>query len=553
MTTVADLVADALDRHCAGPVFGVLGEGTLAITDRLVHRHGRRAVATAREDGAVSMADGYARVSGEVALAAVTHGPGLTNTVTALTEAARARTPMVLLAGDTPVAADGNPQKIDQAAVVAPTGASFWRVRTPSSAADDLVAALRHTVLERIPVVIDVPTDLLLEDVPAAADVSDLGLVDPMPIAPSFAAVEAVRVAVEDAHHVVVLAGRGAIESRDAVVALADHLGAHLATTLLAKGLFTGEVDDVGVCGGFATEMGHDVIRNADVVLALGASLNRFTRDDGRLLDDATVVHVDSDARSLRTHGVVAVHADVETFCRVIVDALPRSNRAESVGSVAAGGPTRRRSDDARGLDLHDVVATLDAALPEDRVVVVDGGHAALSEPSRSMCVTTAGSFVFPLHFGSIGLSLSTAVGAALAANGRPTVCFVGDGGLLMSLAELDTVARESIPLTIVVMNDQAYGWEYHQMAEAGIDTDLSTFDRPSFAAVSRALGVDAVRVATRAELERLTDRIGAADRPLLVEACLDREVRTEWYAAHAAPATAMGDLAATGLTSNHI
>lgn len=541
---VADLVADALDRHCAGPIFGVLGEGTLAVTDRLVHRHGRRTVAAAREDGAVSMADGFSRVSGALGLAAVTHGPGLTNTMTALTEAARARTPMVLLAGDTPAVADGNPQVIDQAAVVAPTGAAFHPVRCPETAATDLLGAFVRARSERIPVVVDLPTDLLHEPVPPDDVVPGPDDGGTSSLLPPTSAVDAVVGALASAEKVVVLAGRGAIASRDEVVALADHLGAWLATTLLAKGLFSGHARDVGVCGGFSDPRGQDVLAAADVVISLGASLSRFTLDDGRLLTGAAIIRVDSDESvlSLADDRQLTVHADTSSFCTALTARIARVNRVEAVGPVATGSPARRHSGSGRGLDLHDVVHFVDGHLPDDRVVVVDGGHAALSEPSRSVRVNRPDSFVFPLHFGSIGLSLSTAIGAAIAADGRPTVCFVGDGGLMMCIAELDTVARAALPLTIVVMNDSAYGWEYHQMAEAGIDTGLSVFERPSFADLASAFGLDAVQVSDLDQLRAVGDRVRASSGPLLIDACLDRDVRTEWYGEHAAPARSMGD-----------
>src|SRR3954469_9084363 len=127
--TVESVIASCVAAAGVSTVFGVLGEGCLAVVDALVHREGVRYIPTSREDGAVLAADGYARVSGGFAAAAITSGPALTNAVTALTEAARARTPMLVLVGDTPPGDFANPQWIDQAAVVAPTGAAFVPLR----------------------------------------------------------------------------------------------------------------------------------------------------------------------------------------------------------------------------------------------------------------------------------------------------------------------------------------------------------------------------------------------------------------------------------------
>jgi acetolactate synthase-1/2/3 large subunit len=141
---------------------------------------------------------------------------------------------------------------------------------------------------------------------------------------------------------------------------------------------------------------------------------------------------------------------------------------------------------------------------------------------------------VFPLHFGSIGLSLASAVGAAFARPDRLTLCVVGDGGFLMSLSELDTAVRHQLELVVVVMNDGGYGWEYHQMRDQGLDPGLSQIPRPDFAAVARGFGADGVVADTLDDVRALRDQIHDLRRPLLIDARLDPDVRTEWYATHA-------------------
>src|SRR4051794_3938888 len=151
---VARAVANVLAGHGASCVFGVLGDGNLPILDALVREYGARYVAAAREDGAVLMADGYARAGGRLGVATVTHGPALTNAVTALTEAARARTPMLLVAADTPPGDRRNPQAIDQEDVVRPTGAGVQWVHSADSAPADVATAIGRAFTERRPIVL---------------------------------------------------------------------------------------------------------------------------------------------------------------------------------------------------------------------------------------------------------------------------------------------------------------------------------------------------------------------------------------------------------------
>lgn len=540
-TTAARAIAAGLAAHGTGPVFGVLGEGNLAVLDALVNEHGCGYVAAAREDGAVLMADARTRVGGGVGIAALTHGPALTNAMTALTEAARARTPLVVLAGDTPLEDLQNPQDIDQAALVAPTGAGFQPVRSARCAPQDVATAFRRAVLERRPVVLDVPTPCLGQLAPPG--VVSTGLVDAAPATPADASIAVAAELLAAAERPLIVAGRGAVAAgaAEALRALAERSGALVCTTLLAKGLFAGDPFDVGLCGSYASSLGRELIADADCVVAVGASLNRFTTNGGALVRPApAVVHVDHDPAAFEqwTAPVAAVLGDARMSALALTDALPPARtsptwrRAETAARL---GEFRFAdefvpADGRDGIDLRSLVLALDDLVPDERTVVVDGGHAALSEPSRCVRVPRPERFVFPLHFGAVGLGLGAAVGASLVHPDEPTLCFVGDGGFLMALAELDTAARLRLPLVVVVLNDGGYGWEYHQMRGRGMDTALSAIARPDFAGVARSLGARAFTATCLDDLTARRDELAGLDGPLLVDAQLDREVVTHWY-----------------------
>src|SRR5690606_26304358 len=122
-------------------------------------------VAAVHEGSAVLMAQGWARVAGKTGLAAVTHGPGLTNAVTALVEGTKAGTPMVLIAGDTPVIDREHAQNIEQPAMVAATGAGFEPLRAPQTVAEDLSRAFYRAQVERRPIVFNVPVEFQWKEI----------------------------------------------------------------------------------------------------------------------------------------------------------------------------------------------------------------------------------------------------------------------------------------------------------------------------------------------------------------------------------------------------
>lgn len=536
---VAEAVAGTLAAHGVSCLFGVLGDGNLPILDVLVREHGADYVAAAREDGAVLMADGYARAGGRLGVATVTHGPALTNAVTALTEAARARTPLLLVAADTAPGDRRNPQAIDQEDVVRPTGAGVQWVHSAESAVADVVRAVRRAFTERRPIVLNVPAPLLgLE----AGDGPGTFRPEPAP-APLPRAEEVARVAdaLARAERPVIVAGRGAAHARDDLIALGERTGALLATTLKAKGFFAGAPFDVGVCGGFAIAVGRELIRRSDLLLAVGAGLNPFTVDGGRMLaGNPVIVHNDvrPEAFGEWTPAGLRVLGDAGAFARMLAEAAePKTGwRTDETAQRIEGYRYEDEypgGSDETGLDPHTVVAALERILPRERTLVVEGGHAALSEPCRGLSVPGPSAFVFPVNFGSIGLGLASAIGAATARPDRVTLALTGDGALMMNLAELDTAVRRGLRLVVVVMNDGAFGYEYHNMLHRGMDVGLSLIPRPDFAAVARAFGARAVTVTKPDELDDLKALIADPSGPVLVDARLTRAVRTRWFAEH--------------------
>lgn len=554
--------AEATSGRAGNRVFGVLGEGTLPIIVEIDRRGLLRYCAAAREDGVVSMADGHARVSGITGLAAITHGPAFTNAMTALTEASRARTPLVLLVGAVPDEQSlGHPQRFHHAAAANAAGAEFVRVRSPRTVAVDVRRALDLARRQSIPVVFEVPTNFYGQadrqrgvlvagsttDVDALE--SELGCVRPVPDR-----IDSLIDELAGAEYPLILGGRGAVRSAAGpdLRELAELSGALLATTLPAKGLFAGDRFDMGICGGFSLPAAARLIGESDAIFAFGAALNPHTVDDGSLFGTrARVIQIDQDARAFGAwlRPAAAVHADASVTARAIIErwrhrgivardgwrtpevaACVEADREPLPTDLAIGSAPDRRPATA-GVEITELIARLDRIAPADRTVVVDGGHAATCEPTRRMWVPDGRSLVFPVNFGSIGLGLGAAIGAATARPDRPVYSFVGDGGLMMSMFELSTAVREQLPLVLVVMNDAAYGWEYHQMIADGMDPGISTIAPQDFAAIAMALGAKAFRVSSISEIDAVAEQVASPTGPVVLDVHIDRSFVTPWYA----------------------
>src|SRR6266511_3783644 len=237
---------------------------------------GVRFVAARHEGGAAVMADAYARTSGRLGVLSVHQGPGVTNALTGITEAAKSRTPMVVLAPDTGAAGARSNFRLDQASLAAGIGAVYERVATPDGAVDDVVRAVRRARAERRTVILGLPLDVQAAEcaAPAPRPLPADPVVEPAP-----EAVAQLAAVLETAERPVFIAGRGARPdaargdaARDAIAELAAASGALLATSAVAKGLFAGDPWYLDVSGGFASPLAAELITAADLVVAWGCT-----------------------------------------------------------------------------------------------------------------------------------------------------------------------------------------------------------------------------------------------------------------------------------------
>ena len=536
-TSVAELAGRTLAELGVGHAFGVVGSGNFHVTNAL-RAGGVPYVAARHEGGAATMADAYARTSGRVGVLSLHQGCGLTNALTGITEAAKSRTPLLVLAADTGAAAVRSNFRIDQDALARAVGAVAERVHSPASALADLVRAYRTAVEQRRTVVLNLPLDV------QAATAPEAGLVPAVaplaPVRPGSEAVAALAALLTSAKRPVFVAGRGARRAGAELRALAEVSGALLATSAVAAGLFPGEPFALGISGGFASPLAAELISGADLVVGWGCALNMWTMRHGALIaPDATVVQVDLDADAIGANRPVhlGVLGDVAATAADVLAAYQERRTGYRTGEVRVAIAERGRwnavaYDDLTGpdgIDPRTLSIALDELLPDERTVAVDSGNF-MGYPSAYLRVPDEHGFCFTQAFQSIGLGLATAVGAALARPDRVTVAALGDGGALMAAAELETVVRLGLPMVVVVYDDRGYGAEVHHFTDG--DHATVTFPETDIAAIGRGYGFDAVTVNAPADLDAVARWVaGPRSAPLLVHARIASDGGAWWLA----------------------
>lgn len=536
MASGFEALAGAVAAEGVDVVFGITGGSNDRMVSELVSRHGVRFVQTRHEQGAVGMADGYSRATGRVGVATVEKGPGLTNTATAMTAARLSRSSVLLIAGDKVTGSRHGNMDIDQPPFIRATAGALQQVNAAETLADEVQLAFRHVRLGLGPIVLNVPTSVSLAEMPPGWSYTPTAAVLPAPQAPAAdpERLAAIVELVSRSSRPVVLGGKGAVLSgaREALVALADGIGAVLVTSLHAKGLFRGHAFDIGVSGGFTPSQGRAILNEADLVLAFGASLNLYTVDHGRLYPNATLVQIDVEPENIGAIAPVdeAVVGDAKATAEALFAALGEDTRngwrsEELATRIAAIDPWADCDFTEREgyVNRHKLVRICEEMLPPDRLLVVGIGHF-MGMPAAQISVPSPQDQVLPWRLGAIGSGLPAAVGAAIGRPDRTVVVFEGDGSFMMTLQDLETAARYRIPLVVIIENDAGYGSERRSMIGRGDDPALANFANPDFAAVARAFGCDGHTVRSAAELRDVLTSLGRPSRPVLIDAMISTE-----------------------------
>lgn len=521
-------LAQSVKDHGLDVMFGLMGDANLFLANHFIQELKGEFVPVAYEGSAVLGAMGYGHLTGRVGVATVTHGPGLSNCMTALIEGARRQSPCVLIAGDTPVADRNNVQGTDQRELIKATGAGFEQVRSPELALNDLAAAFHRAEAEKRPIVLNVPADYMW------------AIVNYRPtVYPSFkTTLSAISGNVFDealgiiawAKRPIVLAGIGAKHARRELCKLAERLDAPLATTLKAKDLFDGHPNNMDIFGTLSTPDGYEAISKSDCIIAFGASLHNFTTDRGKLFDGKRVVQISDDLLTLARFHVpdAGIVADSAIMATQIIELLDEAEIAPSgfIRELSVTSLSKHEAapkvDHAGYVDMAFAMQELDRLLPQDRVLVTDGGRF-MTEVWCRVRATDPQSFIAGTDFGSIGLGLQTAIGMGMAQPKRPLCLFTGDGGFMMGgLNEFNTAVRVGLDLIVIVCNDGAYGAEHIQLKDKGLEAKATEFEWPNFAQVAETLGGEGVTVSDLNGLEGLGPVIEARTKPLLIELRLD-------------------------------
>jgi acetolactate synthase-1/2/3 large subunit len=495
--TGGSLVAESLEAVGAEVAFGVPGIHALAIWEGL-RTSPVRAVGLRTELDAGFAADGYARTSGRPAPLLLSTGPGALISLAALMEAASAHVPVVAIASQIPSELIGQGRGFlhelaDQRASFAPV--VKWTARAGDAAEiPGLVAeAWRRSLTPPSgPVFLEIPVDVLAGE----TDVAPATELDTTPsetaLPPTDALDEAARL-LADAERPVIWAGGGVLRSGawDELRALAERLGAAVATTYMGKGAVP---EDHPLAAGSACdeEPYRGLVAGADVLLAVGTELGAETTGQYELRLSGRLVHVDACPQRIgATYPALGLVGDARAVLAALLERIGGAPQRQGGERVVA----ELRDRIAAGLDEQDrgvergLLQAIREALPRDAVTAWDmtilaywaAAHFPAYEPRT---------FLYPLGSGTLGYAWPAALGASLAAPGRSILAVAGDGGFDYGLAELAAARQHGLDAVLLLVDDGGYGILREYQLDSFGETFSVDLAQPDFPALVEAFGV---------------------------------------------------------------
>ena len=433
-------------EHC----FALLGDANMQVAAKMADL-GIAFTYVQHEHCAIAASMAYARKTQKVGVSTITCGPGLTQIMTALPAAVRAKIPLVVLAGESPLSKSWYNQQIEQRQFVEATGARYIQIHTTQRFEQGIQEAFLMAIRDRTPVVLGTPFDLLHEDMTnSPKNESPLYEVFQSSVSKPSGNVNHIRYLADmlmSAERPIIMAGLGASEPRtsEQIALLAEKCDALLATTLPARGLFHDDPFYLGVSGGFSSQVTRKFLSESDLIVAFGASISSHNSDQQKLWSNARVIQITLDPHQFFQGNTVSDQIIVGDAGQIVAELIPLIqpktciNRTDENADLIQQTPIDD-SDDLTytdGLNPLQAVKEINQSVPADWEIVNSSGHC--SYYFSHMKNRPFEKFLTIREFGAIGNGLSFALGAAVA-SGRPTILFDGDGSFLMHVQELETI-----------------------------------------------------------------------------------------------------------------
>ena len=526
--TAADYLVRRLWEKGVDTVFGYPGGAIMPIYDALT-RYPIQHILTRHEQAAAFAADAWGRVTGRPGVCLATSGPGATNLITGLANAAMDSVPMIAITGQVSTALMGTDafQEVDIFGATLPVVKHSFIARDAIALPGILDEAFEIAGSGRPgPVLIDIPKDVQLASLPLVSVCTDHSKQSAVPDPFAVAAAEAL-IASSEKPLFYLGGGIGIADASSQIRQLANHTGIPCVATLKGLGALPSDAPlFLGMLGMHGTRAANTAVQDCDLLICVGARFDdRATGQLASFAPQAKVIHMDIDAAEIGKlrSADVALIGELRTILETLSPARPSIDAWR--GQCQHSRERHAARYDAPGDHIYapTLLRELSSLADEDLILACDVGqhqmwvaqHCRINHPRAHL--TSGG-------LGAMGYGIPAGIGAKLARPEAQVVVVSGDGSVMMNIQELATLQRYRIDLKIVLLDNARLGmvrqWQELFFDENYSETDLS--DNPDFAALARCFGIDGFSITTRDQVAPGIRRLLGGKGPCLMHVLID-------------------------------
>lgn len=526
--TVADIIVQQLAAWGVKYVYGIPGMTQLAIVDAIRRSDSIKFILVRHEEVAAFMASAYAKLTGDIGVCLTIAGPGATNLITGLYDAKMDRAPVLALTGQIGLqfVGTGAFQEIDQHALFEAVSDFNHVIDSPEQAVELMVLAMKNAIVDGSVSHLGVPMNVQSMQIPPNTKLmTKVGRIPDRRSMPHQENIDAAVSAIASAKNPVIIAGYGAREQQNAILEIAEKIGAPVATTYKAKGLIPEDHDlALGVIGTVGTDASKRVVYGADLLLVIGSSFSEHSS----LPSYIKTVQVDMDPKMIsRRYPVqVGLLGDSAVILPELIKKLPEMRNEEYLEHVAA---VKKQWEDKKQKEIQSdaapvrgpqIMKALQDVVASNAIISNDVGDNTLWF-ARNFVVTHQ-TILITGYVGSMGFGLPAALSAKLAYPDRQVVCTTGDGGFTMVMGDFATAIGNDLPITVVLLNNGKINMIEYEQDEAGFPhfaTDLTPIDFAEYADCCGGLGF---KVTHPNELYDTLKQALSSDKPSIVDILTD-------------------------------
>ena len=516
----------ALGINC---IYGIPGDSNLPLVDAIRNEEKIQFVLTRHEETAAFMASAHGKLTGEVGVCLSIAGPGTTNLMTGLVDAATDGAPVLALLGQIPQVFLGSEflQEIDEIELFHPISVYTETIAKPAQAINLTMLAVKSALINRGVSVLSLPTDILAEDLADEIWKPEEHLFEQR-IVPTDADVEKAAKVINEYKKPVILAGWGTRKGASKeLLDFAKKISAPIATTSRAKGVIpeTHELA-VGVLGSIGTKYAATAMKEADLCIVIGSGFRQRN-----LVPDKPIIQIDIDGTRLGKW--FPIKAGLIGDSKAVIQKLIEKVSAKEPDRTYFEKIKKIREEHFKELKEHAknmsipifpglVIQTIQKHANKDAIICVDVGDHTYWFYKHFMCEEQE--TLMSSNMASMGFGLPAALVAAIDFPDKQIICVTGDGGFAMVMADFTTAVRDNLPIKVILFNDSKLKNIKKEQFFYGYPEYGTTFVNPNFAEFAKSCGGEGYRVEIPEDLDKAIEEAFTSDKPAIVDIIVDPE-----------------------------